>query len=194
MLLSQSPKSPWEVPLLARILRYSLFATVLFAALILPLPAASETPPPVIEVTLSLTDLPTPVVNVTVPEQDAPTVNVTVPEQPAPVVNVAAPVIPPFPDIPAPVVNVEQAATPEPEVIYQDREVEVEKIVEVRTCLDFEELPYFDLANALTVAFPGEPWSLSGSHYNGLVWHGETPQPDMTAIIGGWLAHLESHC
>jgi len=52
----------------------------------------------------------------------------------------------------------------EPQVIYEDREVEVERIVEVRTCLDFAELPYFDLANALTVAFPGEPWSLSGSH------------------------------
>lgn len=179
---------------MSRILRYALFATVLFAALILPLPAESDTPPPVIEVTLSLTDLPAPIVNVTVPEQAAPTVNVTVPEQPAPIVNVDAPIIPPFPDIPAPVVNVEQAATPEPQVVYQDREVEVERIVEVPSCLDYAELPYFDLANALTVAFPGEPWSLNGSHYPGLTWHGEGDKPDMTAIIAGWLTHLESEC
>jgi len=175
---------------LSKILRYALFATVLFAALILPLPAASETPPPVIEVTLSLTDLPAPIVNVTVPEQPSPVVNLPAfpefPQQPAPVVNVT------LPEQPAPIVNVEQAAPPEPQIVYEDREVE--RIVEVPACIDFQELPYFDLANALTVAFPGEPWSLSGSHYNGLVWHGETPQPDMTAIIAGWLTHLESEC
>ena len=175
-------------------LRFIAVAAVVLAIVAIPRPAAPQTEPPVIEVTLTLTDLPAPIVNVTVPEQDAPTVNVTVPEQPAPVVNVDAPVIPPFPDIPAPVVNVEQAATPEPQVIYQDREVEVERIVEVPSCLDYSDLPYFDLANALTVAFPGQPWSLSGSHYNGLVWHGDIPQPDMTAIIGGWLAHLEADC
>jgi len=179
---------------LSKILRFALIAVFAIAALLLPLPAASQSPPPTIQVELSLTDIPAPVVNVTIPEQGAPTVNITVPEQPAPVVNVAAPTIPPFPDIPAPIINVEQAAVPEPEVIYQDREVEVEKIVEVRTCLDFADLPYFDLANALTVAFPGEPWSLSGSYYPGLVWHGEGDKPDMTAIIAGWLAHLESEC
>ncbi|HEY7822897.1 MAG TPA: hypothetical protein VIG24_08700 [Acidimicrobiia bacterium] len=164
-----------------RILRVSLIAAVAVIALLIPNRAASQTEPPVIEVTLSLVDLPTPIVNVTVPEQ-AP---IVLPEQAAPVVNVT------IPDLPAPIVNVEQA---EPQVIYQDREVEVERIVEVRTCLDFAELPYFDLANALSVAFPGEPWSLSGSHYPGLVWHGTSPQPDMTAIIAGWLAHLESEC
>ena len=177
---------------MTRILRYALVATILFAALILPLPAESETPPPVIEVTLSLTDLPAPVVNVTVPEQPAPVVNLPAfpefPEQAAPVVNVTVP------QQPAPVVNMEQAATPEPRIIYEDREVEVEKIVEVPACIDFAELPYFDLANALTVAFPGEPWSLSGSHYPGLVWQGEGDKPDMTAIIAGWLTHLESEC
>jgi hypothetical protein len=115
-------------------------------------------------------------------------VNIELPETPAPVVNVD---LPAFPDLPAPIVNVESQ---EPQVIYQDREVEVERIVEVPACLDYADLPYFDLANALTVAFPGEPWSLSGSHYNGLVWHGETPQPDMTAIIGGWLTHLTESC
>jgi hypothetical protein len=167
-------------------MRFGLIAAVAALALLIPTRAASDTPPPVIEVSLSLTDLPAPVVNVSVPEQDAP--DITFPEIPAPVVNVD---IPAFTELPAPIVNVE---TQEPQVIYQDREVEVERIVEVRTCLDFAELPYFDLANALTVAFPGEPWSLSGSHYNGLVWHGESAQPDMTAIIAGWLAHLESEC
>ena len=172
-----------------RFLRFGLLAAVATIALLIPNRAASQTEPPVIEVTLSLTDQPAPVVNVTVPEQEAPVINI--PEQPAPTINVE---VPAFPDIPAPIVNVEQAATPEPQVIYQDREVEVERIVEVRTCLDFAELPYFDLANALTVAFPGAEWSLNGSYYNGLTWHSDTPQPDMTAIIGGWLAHLEQDC
>ena len=177
---------------MSKILRYGAVAALVLLVLAIPRPAQPQTEPPVIEVTLSLTDLPAPVANITVPQQDAPTVNVTVPEQPAPVVNVDAPAIPAFPDIPAPIVNVEQAAAPEPEVIYE--EVEVEKVVEVRTCLNWDELPYFDLANALTVAFPGEPWSLNGSHYDGLTWHGEGDKPDMTAIIAGWLAHLEEGC
>ncbi|HEY7822748.1 MAG TPA: hypothetical protein VIG24_07950 [Acidimicrobiia bacterium] len=168
-----------------RFLRVGLIVAVAVIALLIPNRATSETPPPVIEVTLSLTDLPTPVVNVTVPEQPAP--DIVFPEQAAPVVNVTVP------EQPAPVVNVD-VESQEPQVVYQDREVEVERIVEVRTCLDFAQLPYFDLANALTVAFPGEPWSLSGSHYPGLVWYGTSPQPDMTAIIAGWLAHLESEC
>jgi hypothetical protein len=167
-------------------MRFGLITAVAALALLVPTRAASDTPPPVIEVTVSLTDLPPAIVNVSVPEQAAPVIQF--PDFPAPVVNVD---IPAFPDLPAPIVNVEQG---QPQVIYQDREVEVERIVEVRSCLDYAELPYFDLANALTVAFPGEPWSLSGSHYNGLVWHGETPQPDMTAIIGGWLAHLSDSC
>ena len=177
---------------MSKILRYGAVAALVLLVLAIPRPAQPQTEPSVIEVTLSLTDLPAPVANITVPQQDAATVNVTVPEQPAPVVNVDAPAIPAFPDIPAPIVNVEQAAAPEPEVIYE--EVEVEKVVEVRTCLNWDELPYFDLANALTVAFPGEPWSLNGSHYDGLTWHGEGDKPDMTAIIAGWLAHLEEDC
>ena len=173
-----------------RIMRFGLITAVAALALLVPTRAASDTPPPVIEVTVSLTDLPPATVNVSVPEQAAPVIE--------------------FPDIPAPIVNVDVAmpegqrepttviVEPAPvlpaEIIYQDREIEVERIVEVPACLDYSDLPYFDLANALTVAFPGEPWSLSGSHYNGLVWHGETPQPDMTAIIGGWLAHLSDSC
>jgi len=46
-------------------------------------------------------NVPTPVVNVTVPEQAAPVVNVTIPEQKAPVVNVE------------PVINVQNPAKPD---------------------------------------------------------------------------------
>jgi hypothetical protein len=166
---------------LDRIKRFGLITAVAAIALLVPTRAASDTPPPTIEVSLSLTDLPAPIVNLSVPESQ-PNVNITVPETRAPVVNL---------DMPAPIVNVESQ---EPQVIYQDRTVEVERIVEVPACLDYADLPYFDLANALSVAFPGEPWSLNGSHYNGLVWYGETPQPDMTAIIGGWLTHLTESC
>lgn len=168
--------------------RSIMLATAALAALgvlLVPSRAASDQPLPVIEVVVSLTDLPPAIVNVTTPEQEAPVYNF--PEQPAPVVNVE------MPELPAPIVNVDVAAS-EPQVIYEDREVEVERIVEVPACLDYTDLPYFDLANALTAGFPGEPWSLSGSHYNGLVWHGETPQPDMTLIIGRWLTHLSESC
>jgi hypothetical protein len=171
---------------LEHIKRYGLIAAVAAVALLIPLQAAStETPPPVIEVVVSLTDLPPAVVNVTVPEHQ-PVIEFS--ELPAPVVNVD---IPAFPDLPAPIVNVD-VPQGSPEIIYRDRDVE--RIVEVPSCLDYSDLPYFDLANALTVAFPGEQWSLNGSHYNGLTWHGEGPQPDMTAIIGGWLAHLSEGC
>ena len=170
-------------------MRFGLITAVAAIALLVPTRAASDTPPPTIEVSLSLTDLPAPIVNLSVPETQ-PDVNITLPETPAPVVNVD---LPAFPDLPAPIVNVE-VESQEPQVIYQDREVEVERIVEVPACLDYANLPYFDLANALTAAFPGEPWSLSGSHYPGLVWHGDSPMPDMTAIIGGWLAHLSESC
>ena len=166
--------------------RYGLIAAVAAVALVIPTRAASsETPPPVIEVVVSLTDLPPAVVNVSVPEHQP---VIEFPELPAPVVNVD---IPAFPDIPAPIVNVEQG---QPQVIYQDREVEVERIVEVRSCLDYGDLPHFDLANALTAAFPGALWGLNGSHYNGLTWRDDSPQPDMTQIIGGWLTHLSADC
>jgi hypothetical protein len=171
--------------------RFGLIAVVTAIALLVPTRAASDTPPPTIEVSLSLTDLPAPIVNLSVPESQ-PNVNIELPETPAPVVNVDV-ALPEGLTQPTTVV-VEPAPILPAEVVYQDRTVEVERIVEVPACLDYADLPYFDLANALTVAFPGEPWSLNGSHYNGLVWHGETPQPDMTAIIGGWLTHLTESC
>ena len=101
------------------------------------------------------------------------------------------------PEFPAPVI----VAPAEPLVVDRiierdgpERVVEVERIVEVASCLDYSDLPYFDLANALTRAFPGAQWSLNGSHYPGLNWLDDSPKPDMTAIIGGWLAFLASDC
>jgi hypothetical protein len=152
------------------------------AAIALLAPARTQ---PATEVTVKLSDLPPVVVNLTT--ETAP-VNVTIPEQPAPVINLTVPKSEPS------TVIVEPAPVLPAQVIYEDRTVEVERIVEVRTCLDFTELPYFDLANALSVAFPGAQWSLNGSYYPGLVWLDDSPQPDMTAIIAGWLQHLESGC
>ena len=101
-----------------RILRFGVIATVTAFALVIPTRAASsETPPPVIEVIVSLTDIPPAVVNVTVPEQQpvidlpAPIVNVTVPER-------EVTITPPPP----------QVITEQVEVV---REVEVDRIVEV---------------------------------------------------------------
>lgn len=121
--------------------------------------------------------------------QEPPIVNVEIiaPAQEPAVVNVQVDVPEQVPSI----VNVEPSA---PQIIYEDREVERIVTVEVPSCLDYTALPYFDLANALTVAFPGEPWSLSGSHYPGLVWHGESPMPEMGEIIGGWLTSLAESC
>jgi hypothetical protein len=170
-------------------MRFGLIAAVTAVALLVPTRAASQTPPPVIEVVVSLTDLPPAIVNVSVPEH-TPTVNIELPETPAPVINVDVA----FPESQPTTVVVEPAPILPAEVIYQDRTVEVERIVEVASCLDYASLPYFDLANALTRAFPGAQWSLNGSHYNGLVWHDDSPMPDMTAIIGGWLAWLAEGC
>jgi hypothetical protein len=125
------------------------------------------------------------------------------PEIPAPVVTVETPAIS-FPEVKSPVINVKagepvvtekRVDVPGPErIVYEDREVEVERLVEVRTCLDFDELPYFDLPRAISAARPGESWSLSGDYYPGLVWLDSTPKPTQTEIIAGWLKSLEAQC
>jgi len=169
--------------------RFGLIVAVTAVALLVPIRAVSQTLLPVIEVTVSLTDLPPAVVNVSVPEASA-VVNVTLPEQPAPVVNVTAP-----PASAPTTVIVEPAPVLPAEVIYKDRTVEVERIVEVPSCLDYASLPHFDLANALSRAFPGAQWGLSGSHYPGLDWTDPViPKPDMTQIIAGWLSWLAEGC
>lgn len=123
------------------------------------------------------------------------------PEMPAPVVNVAAPVIPEGKAStvvvkPAePVVIEKRVDVPGPTVtVYEDREVIVDRVVEVPACIDFADLPYFDLASAVSVARPGEGWSLSGDYYNGLNWLADTPKPTFTEILGGWLGALEADC
>jgi len=172
--------------------RFGLIAAVTAVALLVPTRAASQTPPPVIEVVVSLTDLPPAIVNVSVPEHAA-AINLS--ELAPPIVNVEVNV----PDRPsateATTIIVEPAPILPAEIRYQDRTIEVERIVEVPSCLDYASLPHFDLANALSRAFPGAQWGLSGSHYPGLDWTDPViPKPDMTAIIGGWLASLAEGC
>lgn len=123
------------------------------------------------------------------------------PEMPAPVVHVD---VPEFPELRGSSVTVEPATpviiekrvdVPGPvRTVYEDREVIVDRIVEVPACIDFDALPYFDLANAVSVTRPGESWSLSGDYYNGLAWSDSTPKPTFSEIVGGWLSHLESQC
>ncbi len=168
--------------------RFGLITAVAAGLLFIPTVAASDIKPQVIEVVVTLTDQPAPIVNVRVPEQAAPTITLPDFDIPAPVVNVQIPQTEP------PVIVVEPSTTPPPQVIYEDRTVEVERIVEVPACLNYADLPHFDLANALTAGFPGAQWGLSGSHYNGLKWYDDSPMPDMTDIIGAWLTHLESDC
>ncbi len=125
------------------------------------------------------------------------------PEMPAPVVSVEAPSIV-FPETKPSVVNVSPAEpvvteklvnVPGPTTtVFQDREVIVEQVVEVRTCLDFDELPSWDLARAVSMARPGESWSLSGDYYPGLNWLDSTPKPSEGEIIAGWLKALEAEC
>ena len=169
-----------------KFLRFGLIAAVTAAALVIPTRAASsETPPPVIEVVVSLTDLPPAVVNVSVPEHQP---VIEFPELPAPVVNVD---IPAFPDIPAPIVNVDIPQA-KPEVVYKDREVE--RIVEMPACVDPNRLSHFDLANWLTVAYPGAQWGLSGSSWDGLTWHEDSPKPSLSNIIDAYLAEVTADC
>jgi hypothetical protein len=125
------------------------------------------------------------------------------PEMPAQVVTVESP-SPMFPEGSPVVLNVKPAEpvvteklvnVPGPTTtVFQDREVIVERVVEVRTCLDFDELPSWDLARAISMARPGESWSLSGDYYPGLNWLHDTPKPTETEIIAGWLSALEAAC
>jgi hypothetical protein len=146
---------------------------IVTAAFVMPSPE-----PAVIEVTVAeWPSMPAPVVNVDVPAfSSVQGSNVTVkPAEPVVVekrVDVAGPV----------------------STVYEDRELIVERIVEVHACLDYSALPYFDLANAISVTRPGEAWSLSGDYYSGLVWHEETSKPSFDEILGGWLLHLERQC
>ena len=125
------------------------------------------------------------------------------PDMPAPVVTVEAPSLM-FPEGAPVVLNVKPAEpvvteklvnVPGPTTtVFQDREVIVEQVVEVRTCLDFDELPSWDLARAVSMARPGESWSLSGDYYPGLNWLDSTPKPSEGEIIAGWLKALEAEC
>ena len=131
-------------------------------------------------------------VSVEFPQLDIPAPVVTITHEPAIInVDIQTPTGDPGKDV---TVVVEPAPIPPAEVVYRDRTVEVERIVEVRACLDYANLPYFDLANALSVAFPGAQWSLNGSYWNGLVWLDESPQPTFQQVLGGWLTHLERDC
>jgi hypothetical protein len=126
------------------------------------------------------------------------------PQIPAPVVNVEVPEFPEFPVVKPSTVTVQPAEpvivekrvdVPGPtRTVYEEVEVEVEKIVEVPACIDFDDLPYFDLPNAISVTRPGEAWSLSGDYYNGLSWSDSTTKPTFSEIVGGWLANLEAQC
>jgi hypothetical protein len=123
------------------------------------------------------------------------------PVMPAPVVNVDVPAFPEYKGstvtvTPAtPVVVEKRVDVPGPTVtVFEDREVIVDRVVEVPACIDFTDLPYFDLASAVSVTRPGEGWSLSGDFYNGLNWLADTPKPTFSEIMGGWLAHLEEQC
>ena len=125
------------------------------------------------------------------------------PDIPAPVVTVEAPSFT-LPDGKPVVLNVKPAEpvvteklvdVPGPATtVFQDREVIVERVVEVKTCVDFDALPSWDLARALTMARPGESWSLSGDYYPGLTWLDSTPKPSEGEIIAGWLKALEAEC
>lgn len=42
-----------------------------------------------------------------------------------------------------------------------------------------------DIPKILQLIRPGEEWSLSGTEYDGLVWHSATPKPTLEAIEAG---------
>jgi hypothetical protein len=139
----------------------------------------------------------TPQVVVNVPQSPAPIVTVDV--QPSDVnVQNDAPVInftPPALNIPAPVVNVDVQPSPSGPVSVIVKTPPAKVIyVEVGSCLNYTDLPEFDLANALAAGFPDADYTLNGPHYNNLQWRDNDPQPTMTDIIGRWLESLADDC
>jgi len=110
--------------------RFGLITAVAAGLLLIPTMAASDTRPPVIEVYVSLAEMPPAIVNVSVPEQ-TPIVNLDIPSMPAPVVNVE--VIVPEGQAKTETVIIQQ----EPQTVYVDREV----IVEVEVAADPEPEP-----------------------------------------------------
>lgn len=141
---------------------------IVTAAIVMPKPE----PAPVIIEVAEWPTIPAPVVELTIPKFEPTVVNVS----------------PAEPVIIEEEVEVEGAT----KTVYVDKPVTVEKIVEVRTCLVWSELPHYDLAKALTVTRPGEAWSLNGDHYSGLVWGDVTEKPTESELLGGWLADLEA--
>ena len=107
-----------------RIARFGLIAAVAAMVVLIPTRTTAETPPPVIEVLVSLAEMPPAVVNVSVPEHQ-PVINF--PELPAPIVNID------IPEQQPPTVNV-QVDGPK----TQDRIVEVPVEVPVETIVEIE--------------------------------------------------------
>ena len=139
------------------------------------------------------------------PKTEAPAIIIELSELPAPVISIEAsefPAFPVYPETKPPIITVnpnqpiitEKVIEVPGATVYEDRIVTVEKIVEVRTCLNFDELPSWDLARAVSMARPGESWSLSGDYYPGLNWLDSTPKPSEGEIIAGWLKALEKDC
>jgi len=141
---------------------------IVTAAVVMPRPE----PAPVIVEVAEWPTIPAPVVELTIPPSESTVVNVSPAE---------------------PVIIEEEVEVEGPtKTVFRDRQVEVEKLVEVRTCLVWSELPHYDLAKALSVTRPGEAWSLDGDSYAGLVWGDVTPKPTESELLGGWLADLEA--
>lgn len=143
---------------------------IVTAAVLLPRPE----PAPVIVEVAEWPSIPAPVVEVTIPPAESTVINVS-PAEPVIVES-----------------EVEVEVEGPTKTVYEDRVVEVERVVEVRTCLVWDELPSYDLAKAITVTRPGEAWLLDGDGYGGLVWLDGTPKPSESELLGGWLADLEA--
>ena len=143
---------------------------IVTAAVVMPRPE----PAPVIVEVAEWPSMPAPIVEVTVPPFEPTVVNVS-PAEPVLVES-----------------EVEVEVPGETKTVFEDRVVEVERVVEVRTCLVWDELPSYDLAKAISVTRPNEAWMLDGDSYRGLTWLDSTPKPSESELLGGWLADLEA--